>query len=99
LIIFEHFNFVQAVECVSEEILYYHSKALKVTGDLIGSAKFLKKAYQEMMRKLSLIPKDSPYCYTYLENIELHREIKTDYEAMINYREKKNRRRAITPPQ
>jgi hypothetical protein len=32
-------------------------------------------AYDEMMRKFDLLPFDSPYRKTFLENIELHREI------------------------
>ena len=40
---------------------------------------FLSRAYAEMMRKHDLIPPDSPFRRTFLENIVLHRQIRVAY--------------------
>jgi len=74
--IYQHFGFVQIIECVSEEILYRHSLALAANGRQAEAAEYLQRAYDEMMRKHDLIPPDSPFRRTYLENIPLHRDIR-----------------------
>jgi hypothetical protein len=79
--IYQQFGFVQVVECTSEEILYRHSLALAANDHADEAAEFLERAYQEMMRKYDFIPDDSPFRKTYLENIELHREIQVAYAA------------------
>ena len=79
--IYEQFGFVQVVECTSEEILYRHSQALAANDHVDEASEFLKRAYDEMMRKHDLIPADSLFRKTYLENILLHREIQTVYAA------------------
>ena len=79
--LYQHFGFVQVVECTSEEILYRHSLALAANDRSSEAVDFLERAYAEMMRKHDLIPADSPFRKTFLENIELHREIRVSYAA------------------
>jgi len=69
------------VECTSEEILYRHSQALEANLRSAEAIEFLERAHKEMMRKHDLIPADSPLRKTFLENIELHREIQIAYTA------------------
>ena len=76
---YEEFGFVQVVECTSEEILFRHSQALIANNRIDEGIEFLKHAYQEMMRKHDLIPEGSPYRKTYLENIQLHRDLQAAY--------------------
>jgi tetratricopeptide (TPR) repeat protein len=77
--LYQHFGFVQIVECTSEEILYRHSQALAANDSANEASEFLERAYKEMMRKYDLIPEDSPFHKTYLENISLHKEILAAY--------------------
>jgi tetratricopeptide (TPR) repeat protein len=79
--LYQHFGFVQIVECTSEEILFRHSQALAANERAAEAAGFLERAYKEMMRKHDLIPKDSPFRKTYLQNVELHRAIRAAYAA------------------
>jgi len=79
--IYQHFGFVQIIECISEEILYRHGLALAANGREAEAAEYLQRAYDEMMRKHDLIPPDSPFRHTYLENIPLHRDIRAAYIA------------------
>jgi class 3 adenylate cyclase/tetratricopeptide (TPR) repeat protein len=79
--IYQQFGFVQVVECTSEEILYRHSLALAAQERSAEAIEFLERAYQEIMRKHDLIPADSPFRKTFLENIALHREIQLAYAA------------------
>lgn len=81
--IFEQFGFVQVVECTSEEILYRHYQALAANDRGDEASEFLKRAYDEMMRKHNLIPVESPYRKTYLENIQLHQDIRAAYTRHI----------------
>ena len=81
LTIYQQFGFVQIVECTSEEILYRHSLALGANDRLVEAADFLERAYKEMMRKHDLIPVDSPFRKTFLDNMALHREIQVAYAA------------------
>ena len=74
--VFESFGFVRPIECVSEEILFRHNLALEANGRQAEASAYLRQAYDEMMRKYELIPADSPYRRTYLDNIPLHREIR-----------------------
>jgi class 3 adenylate cyclase len=80
--IYQSFGFVQPIECVSEEILYRHSLALAANGLETAAIDYLKHAYDEMMDKHDLIPPDSPFRRTYLENIPLHRKI---HAAMLPF--------------
>lgn len=79
--IYRQFGFVQVVECTSEEILFRRSLALDATGYDEEAAECLQQAYAEMHRKHALIPEDSRFRTTYLENIRLHREIQAAYQA------------------
>ncbi len=79
--IYEQFGFTQVVECLGEEILYRRSLALAANERDAEARAFLERAYAEMMRKHDLIPPESPYRTTFLENIALHRQIRADYEA------------------
>lgn len=79
--LYQQFGFVQIVECSSEEILYRHSQVLALNNRTSESLEYLDRAYREMMRKYDLIPADSPFRKTFLENIKLHRTIQADYAA------------------
>jgi class 3 adenylate cyclase/multidrug efflux pump subunit AcrA (membrane-fusion protein) len=81
LTIYEQFGFEQIVECTSEEIFYRHSQALAANAHPTEANEFVTRSYVEMMRKHDLIPAESPYRKTFLENIQLHREIQTAYAA------------------
>jgi predicted ATPase/class 3 adenylate cyclase len=77
--IYEQFGFVQVVECTSEEILFRHSQTLAANNRKAEAGELLKRAHEEMLRKLAFIPEDSVYRRTFLENIQLHREITAAY--------------------
>lgn len=82
--IYQQYSFVQIIECISEEILYRHSQTLAATGHEVEAAEYLRRAHAEMMRKYALIPPDSSFRHTYLENIPLHRNIRATYTASFN---------------
>ncbi|MFP4393963.1 MAG: ATP-binding protein [Anaerolineales bacterium] len=77
--IYENFGFMQIVECSSEEALFRHSMALSINGQIEAAHDFLKRAYDEMMRKHAMIPPDSHYRQTFLNNIPIHRNIRIAY--------------------
>ena len=81
--IYQESGFVRPIECTSEEILYRHSLALAANDRQADATEFLQRAYDEMMRKHALIPPDTPFYRTYLENIPLHREIHAAYTASL----------------
>jgi predicted ATPase/class 3 adenylate cyclase len=81
--LYHQFGFVQVVECTSEEIFYRHSQALAVNDRIEEAAEFLLKANNEMIRKYDLIPSDSPFRQTYLENIQLHQDIRAAFSAKM----------------
>ncbi len=74
---YREFGFTQVIECLGEEILYRHSQALAVNGQPEEAADFLAQAHGEMMRKHDLIPSDSVHRRHFLENIPIHREIRS----------------------
>jgi class 3 adenylate cyclase/predicted ATPase len=76
---FGEYGFVQVIECATEEVFYRHSRALAKNGHEEESSLYLKKAYDEMMRKYDLIPSDSHFRRSFLENIKIHRQIQADY--------------------
>jgi len=80
--IYQEFGFTQIVECTSEEIFFIHSQALAINSQAALAAEYLRRAYDEMMRKHALIPTDSQWATTYLENIAMHRELRTMVEAV-----------------
>lgn len=73
--VYRQFGFTQVVECLGEEIMHRHSLALAANGRDDEARNMLAAAYNEMMRKHDLIPTDSPFRRTFLENIALHRQI------------------------
>ena len=79
--IYEEFGFMRPIECISEEIYYRHSLALAANGQAAASARCLKHAYEEIMRKHAMIPEESDFRRTYLENIPIHQEILATYAA------------------
>lgn len=76
-------GFVQVPTCVSEEILYRHSQALTINGQEAEAIRYLRRAYDELIRKYALIPPDSHFRRTYLENVPLHQEIRSAYAARV----------------
>jgi len=80
--IYQSIGFAQITECVSEEILFCHSQALAANGRDAEAADYLRQAHDEMMRKYDLIPAATPYRQTFLENIPLHRDIRSTYVAV-----------------
>jgi len=83
---YERLGFVQVVECVSEEILFRHSGALRINGHTAQADAYLRQAYAEMMRKHALIPEKSGFRRTYLEQIALHREIREAHALLEHIR-------------
>ncbi|MBN2390162.1 MAG: AAA family ATPase, partial [Anaerolineae bacterium] len=81
--LYNTFGFVQITECVSEEILFRYSQALGGNEQQEEANKYLRRAYDEMARKHALIPADSYFRRTYLENILLHQEIRAAYAARV----------------
>ena len=77
------FGFLQIVECVSEEILFRHSRALKANNRYEEAAEYLKKAHGEMMRKMHLIPANSPFRKSFMENIHIHHEIRQAFAVLV----------------
>lgn len=80
--LYRQFGFTQIVECSAEEIMYRHSLALTANGRDQEAREMLAAAYNEMMRKHNLIPADSLFRQTFLENIARHRQIAAAYEAL-----------------
>ncbi len=81
--LYHQHGFVAVNECVSEEVLYRYSQVLTATGQETEAIKYLRRAYDEMIRKYALIPPDSHFRRTYLENIPLHQEIRAAYAARV----------------
>ncbi|MEA3310074.1 MAG: hypothetical protein U9Q70_11275, partial [Chloroflexota bacterium] len=77
--IYEQFGFVQIVECTSEELFYRRFQALQANGRDAEATEYLQRAHAEMMRKHDLIPEDSHFRQTYLENLPLHRQIQAAF--------------------
>jgi hypothetical protein len=71
------------VECTSEEVLFRYSQALAANDQPDLAIRYLRRAYDEMSRKHSLIPVDSSFRRTYLEQIPLHREIRAAYASRV----------------
>jgi hypothetical protein len=78
--LFWEFGFVQVIECTSEEVLYRYSQALRANGQTEEANAFLQQAYTEMMRKLALIPPNSPFHQSYL-SLPLHQQIQAEGKA------------------
>jgi tetratricopeptide (TPR) repeat protein len=80
--IYDSCGYVRPIECVSEEVLYRHSLALKAVGKEDEAVIYVRRAYDEMMHKHSLIPPDSDFRRSFLEDIALHREIRAAASAL-----------------
>ncbi len=93
--IYQEYGFVQISECVSEEVIFWRAKALQANGRDQEAGEYFRQAYAEMMRKYELIPPQSHYRQTYLENIALHREIQAVIESIASSKKKK---RSVSSP-
>ena len=80
---YQEFGYAHGPECTDEDILFRHSQALAANGCEDETIKYLRRAYDEMIRKYALIPPQSPFRRTYLENIPLHKEIRVAYAARV----------------
>jgi len=81
--IHQFFGFAQIIECVSEEVFLRYSQALAANQQYDQANRFLRRAYDEMMQKHALIPADSHFRRTYLEQIPLHREIRAAHATRV----------------
>jgi predicted ATPase/class 3 adenylate cyclase len=81
--IYQFFGFSQIVECPSEEVLFRYSQALAANDQTDLAIRYLRRAYDELTRKHALIPVDSSFRRTYLEQIPLHREIRAAYATRV----------------
>lgn len=77
------FGYTNIIECSAEEIFMRRSLALTASGNTVEAAEYLEMAYDEMMRKHEMIPVDSAYRRTYLENVPGHREIRAAHTAAM----------------
>jgi len=75
--IYNTFGYVNIIECSAEKIYFVHSQVLAVNHLQAESNEFLEKAYAEMMRVYDYIPRENYYRKTYLENIDIHRKIRS----------------------
>lgn len=82
LSIYEDFGYTNAAEITGEWILYRMGQALIANGQRTEALPYIKRAYEEMMRKHDLIPAGSPLRRTYLENIRHHRQIQASYRLL-----------------
>ena len=71
------------IECTSEELFYRRHLALAANERLQEARDYLRRAYQEMMRKHDMIPPSVHLRETYLENVPLHRDIRIAYAGSI----------------
>lgn len=81
--IYNAFGFVNIIECTCEEIFYRHSQALAINAYNAEADEYLELAYSEMMRKYQLIPQESYFRRTYLENFACHRDIRAAHTASM----------------
>jgi class 3 adenylate cyclase len=83
---YQEYGFIQIIECGTEEVFYRRGMALLANGMEVEGREAIRHAYEEMMRKFELIPADSPYRLTFIENIELHRDIRSVFEEVAEKR-------------
>jgi len=81
--ILQLFGFAQIIECVSEEVFLRYAQALGANGHHEQANRQLRRAYDEMMHKHTLLPAESQFRRTYLEQIPLHREIRGAYASRV----------------
>ena len=82
LSIYEDFGYTNAAEITGEWILYRMGQSLIANGQRTEALPYIKRAYEELMRKHDLIPEGSPLRRTYLENIRHHRQIQASYRLL-----------------
>ena len=63
---YNDFGFTQIIECVSEEILYFHGLALKENDQFDEGEEYIRLAHAEVIRKFKLIPEGSQYRKTFM---------------------------------
>jgi len=80
--IYDKFGYTNAAEITGEWIVYRMGQALIANGRRAEALPFIRRAYEEMMRKHDLIPEDSPYRQTFLENITHHRQILSAFRLL-----------------
>jgi hypothetical protein len=78
---YEDFGFTQAIEVVSEEVLYTHGLTLRENGQPEQGNNFIARAQGEWTRKYEMIPKGSDFRETYSQ-MSLHRKIADAYEVL-----------------
>lgn len=82
LALYEEFGYTNAAEITGEWILYRMGQALIANGQRTEALPYIKRAYDELMRKHDLIPEGSPLRRSYLENIRHHRQIQASYRLL-----------------
>ncbi len=80
--IYEQFGYTSAVEITGEWVLYRMGQAFIANGRRPEALPFIRRAYDEMMRKQNLIPEGSSYRQTFIENIVHHRQIMSAYRLL-----------------
>lgn len=80
--IYEEFGYTNASEITGEWILYRMGQALIANGQREEALPYIRRAFDEMMRKHDLIPAESGYRQRFLENIVHHRQIQSAYRLL-----------------
>ncbi len=75
--LYNTFGYVNVIECSTEKIFFVYSQVLTANHRQAEANDFLEKAYREMMRVYDFIPRENYYRKTFLENIEIHRKIRS----------------------
>lgn len=94
---YESFGYTNIIECAAEEIYFRHSQALRANNRVEEAEQYLEMAYAEMTRKYELIPVDSPFRRSYLENIAIHQEIRAAHTAATLAKINNSRNRPESP--
>jgi hypothetical protein len=87
--IFTAFGFAQTILCTCEEVYYCYYLALAANDSQEEARNYLFLAYKEMMRKYEMIPWESEFRRTYLENVPLHRQILASYTLTLGLKKHK----------
>jgi hypothetical protein len=72
---YRSYGFVRPIEATSQEILFRHGQILLLNGQDTAAHDYMQRAYDDMTEKHALIPENTLYYRTFLDNIPLHREI------------------------
>ncbi len=79
--IYRQTGFTQITECVGESVLYWHGRALAAVGRQAAALASYREAYGEMRRKWRLIPEDSHFRQTYIDQLPIHQLIVKEAET------------------